>query len=361
MKIFFVITGLGMGGAEHVVTNLADQLVILGHEVKIAYLTGETIVLPENSNIELISIGLNSSKDFLRAYVNLRNEVKEFRPDVVHSHMFHSNIIARLLRLTVKFPHLITTAHNTTEGNHIRMMAYRLTDKLADISTNVSAEAVESFVNKRAVKSGRMITIANGIDVKKFQFDLSCRASVRKEFSITNEKILLSVGRLDVQKDYSNLLNAIVLLKKTRQDFRLFIAGDGPLRNELYNISKELNIEEFVRFLGVRNDIPALMSAADIFVLPSAWEGFGLVVAEAMACERFVVATDCGGVKEVVGENGFLVEPKNHVALAEQLDKALELDDSTRLQVGYDSRKHIIKNYSLNKNVDSYLNLYLST
>jgi len=100
------------------------------------------------------------------------------------------------------------------------------------------------------------------------------------------------------------------------------------------------------------------MSASDVFVLSSAWEGFGLVVAEAMACERVVVATDCGGVSEVVGSEGFLVEPNNNILLAQALDKALDLSDDERSSIGVSARKRIIDNYSLSANVEAYLKLY---
>lgn len=358
MKVLLVITGLGMGGAEHVVVNLADALVELGHKVKIAYLTGNVIVSPKNTEIELIPIKLNSQNDFIGAYLRLRKVVKKFKPDVVHSHMFHANTLSRLIRLTVNIPKLVSSSHNTNEGGRLRMLAYRLTDNLVHISTNVSQEAVDSLVKKRAVQSGRMLSIANGINVDYFHFDEAARKSKRTELHVTDQKLVLAVGRLNPQKDYHNLLNAIHLLKEKRQDFKFFVAGDGPLREELILLVQKLGISKFVEFLGIRRDIPALMSASDIFVLSSAWEGFGLVIAEAMATERIVVATDCGGVSEVVGSNGFLVQPNNSTLLAQALNRALDLDDNERSIIGAAARKRIIDNYSLSANVKAYLKLY---
>lgn len=358
MKILLVITGLGMGGAEHVVVNLADELVKLGHKVKIAYLTGDVIVSPKNLDIELIPIKMNSPKDLIGAYFRLKKVVKKFKPDVIHSHMFHSNIISRLLRFTINVPRIVSSSHSTNEGGGVRMLAYRLTDKLADISTNVSQEAVDALVNKGAVKSGRMISIVNGIDTSQFYFNIDARITKRKELGVFNEKFLLAVGRLTKPKDYHNLLNSISILRKERNDFKLFIAGDGVLKRDLISLTKKLNIEDCVEFLGICRDIPALMSASDIFVLSSSWEGFGLVVAEAMACERVVVATDCGGVSEVVGSNGFLTKPRNSNLLAQTIDKALDLSDDQRYSLGIAARKRIIDNYSLSANIEAYLKLY---
>lgn len=349
-----------MGGAEHVVVNLADALSERGHQVKIAYLTGEALVLPRSLEVEVISIGMSSSKDVLKAYVKLRALVKKMKPDVVHSHMYHSNLLARLLRLSINVPKLFCTSHSKKEGGQLRMLAYRFTDKLADISTNVSQEAVDSFVQRGIVKPNRMITVANGINTQQFYFDRNARTIKRQELKIDGIKVILAVGRIHQAKDYPNLLNAIVSLKGMRQDFMVLIVGDGPLREEMTSLAESLGVTDFVRFLGIRRDIPALMSASDVFTLSSSWEGFGLVVAEAMACERVVVATDCGGVKEVVGSKGFLVEPRNTELLAIELNKALNLSVAERSTLGSAARQRIIDNYSLDANVEAYLELYSS-
>jgi glycosyltransferase involved in cell wall biosynthesis len=358
MKNLLVITGLGMGGAEHVVVNLADALAARGHYVKIAYLTGDALVFPNNSNIEVVSIGMKGIKDFFKAYIKLRVLIKGFKPDVVHSHMIHANLLSRLVRLTAKVPKLVCTAHSNNEGGKLRMLAYRLTDKLANISTNVSEEAVKAFIKAGAVKSGRMVSVTNGIDTNRFVFDTKARDEKRIELNIDNLQIILAVGRLDKPKDYPNLLNSIALLKEWRQDFKVFIAGDGPLKKELLTLTKNLKIESFVEFLGVQRDIPALMTANDIFVLSSAWEGFGLVVAEAMACERITVATDCGGVAEIMGDKGFLVKPRNNNVLAQALNKALDLSDDERIQMGAAARQRILQRFSLDANVEAFLKLY---
>ncbi|MDM1707279.1 glycosyltransferase [Thiopseudomonas alkaliphila] len=358
MRVLLVITGLGMGGAEHVVVNLADELVSCGHIVKIAYLTGPALVLPKSPDVEVVSIGMTGAKSFFTALLKLRKIVAAFRPDVVHSHMVHANILSRLVRLTVNIPKLISTAHSKNEGGKLRMLAYRMTDKLADISTNVSEEAVAEFVAQGAVKPGRMIAVPNGIDTNKFKFNVFARDSMRKKLGVNNKKILLAVGRLDPAKDYPNLLQAVFLLKEKRQDFKLFIVGDGALRADLIRRVKELELTEDVEFLGVRRDVAQLMSAADVFVLSSAWEGFGLVVAEAMACERPVVATDCGGVKEVVGGMGFTVPIGESDALANSISMVLGMNTTDRLLLGVNARRRIVQEYSLENSIKTYLDNY---
>ena len=360
MKILLVITGLGMGGAEHVVVNMADELVKVGHKVKIIYLTGPALVLPKNDKIELIPLNMTGVKSFFASYLKLRSIVKKFEPDVVHSHMVHANIITRLLRLSIEVKKIISTSHSTNEGGKARMLAYRLTDWLTNISTNVSDDAVNESIRKGAVKKGRMVAIPNGINTEVFSFNQKNRIKTRNELNLGNNKLLLAVGRLTEAKDYPNLLLAIQLLKKQRTDFKLVIVGDGPLKTDLVNMVKELDLTEYVQFLGIRNDIPDLMSASDLFVLSSAWEGFGLVVAEAMACERLVVATDCGGVAQVTSPYGSLIEPKNHLLLYQAINRVLDINLSESAKIGTLSRQHIINNYSLLKSVNSYICLYNS-
>lgn len=359
MKILFVITGLGVGGAEKVVTSLADELTQRNHEVIIAYLKGEVLVAPKHKSIKLVNLELQSCRNLPLSYLKLRNLINKFQPDVVHSHLVHANIISRLIRLTTSVPKLITSAHNTNEEGQLRMLAYRFTDKLTTVSTNVSQEAVEAFVQQGAVKKGRMITVYNSISTNEFSFSQDKRNIIRKELKIdSNTQLILAVGRLNTQKDYPNLLTALSKISKENFKFRLAIVGDGPLLKDLHRLTHKLNLEDKVLFLGVREDIPSLMSAADLFVLSSAWEGFGLVVAEAMSCERIVVATDCGGVREVVGNTGFLVPPKDSNLLANTIKKGLELNDTEKLELGNKARQRILNKYSLNSTADKWMTLY---
>jgi glycosyltransferase involved in cell wall biosynthesis len=239
------------------------------------------------------------------------------------------------------------------------MIAYRLTDRLADISTNVSAEAVQAFIDQGALRPGRMIAIHNGINVEAFTFDGGARRRLRDEWRLRDtDNMLLAVGRLGEQKDFPGLLSALARLKSRGYHPRLLIVGEGPERKKLAALAASLGIDSQVEFVGVRHDVPDLMTACDVFVLSSAWEGFGLVVAEAMACERVVVATDSGGVREVVGEVGLLVPPRDSNALAEALEHALALPRSKRDELGRLGRERVIERYSLQATASRYLSVF---
>lgn len=360
MRIFFVITGLGVGGAEKQVVDLADRLALLGHKVKIAYLTGPALMRPRCSEVEIVGLCVSKTVfDFFRVYLLLRKLIEKFDPDVVHAHMVHANILARLVRPTVKIPRLICTAHNTYEGGSMRMLAYRLTAELADVTSNVSVEAVAAFEKYGATKKGEMLVVYNGIDTNFFKSSELSRQKIRKSNGIgDDEKVLLAVGRLNVAKDYPNLFYAFAKLLQSKNHVRLWIVGDGELKPALMKLANDLGINELIHFWGVQNNIPEWLNAADIFVLPSAWEGFGLVVAEAMACQKVVVATDSGGVKEVMRDSGFIVPTRDSEALAGALDKALRLDVKQAHFLGERARGIILKNFSLDAAVEKWLNIY---
>lgn len=359
-RIIFFITGLGMGGAERQVCDLADQFAAMGHHILLISMTGDIVNIPRSKSIEVVSLNMGKSPiGIIRAYLKSRVLVKKFRPDVVHGHMVHANIFSRILRLSTRFPRLICTAHNTNEGGRARVIAYRLTDSLCDVSTNVSQEAVDAFVAQGAVPAGRMCAMYNGIDTTRFDFDPDNRQRSRSELGLTgSDQLLLAVGRLNVQKDYPNLIYALSHLSISHSEVQLAIIGVGEEHAKLTELVASLGLTSRVHFLGMRHNVHEWMSAADIFVLSSAWEGFGLVVAEAMACQRVVVATDCGGVKEVVGECGILVPPRDHLALADGINKALQMSSDEIEMIGAAARDRIVTRYSLSAQAESWLSLY---
>lgn len=360
MKIALVTTGLGMGGAENQVVALADRYAAEGHVVMLVAMTGEATVMPRHHGVRLETLRMERNLPGLtRGYLHARRLLKAFAPDVVHSHMVHANLFARALRASLPMRRLICSAHNTNEGGAARMLAYRLTERLADLTTNVSDEAVRAFLEHGAARQGRIVTMHNGIDAERFHFREEDRQRLRREFEVSDDThVLLAVGRFSPQKDYRNLFEAFVRLCKRRNDCVLWIAGTGDEQQGFQADAARLGIDEHVRFLGLRRDVPALMSAADLFVLSSAWEGLPLVVGEAMACQRVVVATDAGGVREWLGDCGYVVPVRDSLALADALGAALEAGAGERQRRGMAGRERVMTRYALSTVVQKWLQLY---
>lgn len=360
MKIMLVVTGLSVGGAERLVTHLVDAFAEVGHEVMLVWLGGPDELQPTDPRVEMVSLRMTRSPwSVLLGMCQLRRLIRKFAPDVVNSHLVHANMLARIIRVVAPIPRLVTSAHNSNEESRLRMLAYRLTDRLADISTNVAEGSVQAFIDQGAVRPGRMVAIDNGIDTRNFTFDPTARDQLRAELKLgAGASLLLAVGRLSAEKDYPNLLRAFARLGCSSLSPKLAIVGAGPLQSELERLADSLGVAERVWFLGIRHDVRGLMSAADVFVLSSAWEGLPIVLLEAMSCARTVVATDSGGVGEVLGDTGWLVPPRDSDALAEALAEALALPLGERTRYGELARARVVSQYSIDATVSRYLALF---
>lgn len=361
MKILYLITGLGGGGAEKIVANLADEIHKRGHYVKIAFLKGEIIVYPNSKDIEIIYLGLEAPTDINRAFTKYKQLLTDFVPDVVHSHMVHANIFSRVCRIFFPVKKLICSAHSNNEGGRFRMLAYRLTHNLSELTTNVSKSAAESFIKHKAVPVNGILTVYNGIDLNIFKEINNYDLKENIGLSI-DTKIFIAVGRFHDAKDYPNLIEAFHHFKKKYNTFdlvfKLIIVGNGELESDIINIINLLELSQDVILLGRRDDISNLLSASDFFVLSSKYEGLPTVVIEAMASGTFVIATDCGGTAEIMGDTGILVPPQDAQALAQAMQQALSLTNEQIEVSNKRARKRIEELFSLEKSVEKWLKIY---
>ncbi|MBN3132401.1 MULTISPECIES: glycosyltransferase [Pectobacterium] len=361
MKIIYIITGLGMGGAECQLCDVADALSARGHQIHIICLSGDVTKKTRSKEVKITNLKIRKKNIFswFLAYAKAWLIIHKSNPDIVHSHLFHANIFSRLLRLFMPNTKLISSLHSSYERGFGRMLIYRMTDCLTSISTNVSAAAVNSYITMKATQNGKMIVAYNGIDTNKYCYNEDFRSLKRNELGINCEhKLLLAVGRFTEAKDYPNLLKAFSLINDTKT--YLAIIGSGEQEANLKALAKDYNVNQRIFWLGIRNDVEQWMSACDVFVLSSAWEGFGLVIAEALSCGCRVVATDCGGVKEVLGVHGKLVDVKESFQLASAIKDSLNISSNDANHLAKNSREWVEKKFSLDTVVDSWINLYRS-
>ena len=311
--------------------------------------------------VKLPVLRLNIRKTPLGIYRGLRFAAKFaalFRPDILHSHTFPANLFTRLLKRMMHAhdaaPRVINTIHNVNEGGWHRMRMYRATDLLADQVTAVSQAAAERFVHTRAVSAGKMLVLTNGIDTEAFTPSRTRRKQARIAMQAGGNFIWLAVGRLAPAKDYPNLLRAFAQLRSADPKTSLWIAGDG---DPAY-LQQAMSEDSGVHLLGLRRDIVDLLDAADGYVLSSAWEGMPLALAEAMAMEKPIVATDVGGVRQLAGEAGFIVAPHDSNALATAMIKAMQLTEKARKEIGRDARNRVQLHFSMNEKAVEWDQLY---
>ncbi|OPA19007.1 glycosyl transferase family 1 [Bacillus cereus] len=363
LNIVILTTGLAYGGAETQLVNLALKLKKKGHKVTIISMLApkafEDILSAEN--IEILTLNMNRGVPDPRAIFKMVHYLRGIRPDVLHSHMVHANLLARITRLFYWVPVQISTIHNVNEGGKIRETLYRLTDKLSSVTTIMSEVAEERFLEIKAVSKKKLIYLPNGIDCDVFaKVNIEELVDTNAEFKKGNNFIWLAVGRFEVQKDYPNLLNAFAEVLKKEKSSILLIAGRGPLKEEMEQMAQDLKIDHRVHFLGLRKDIKKLMSVADGYVMSSEYEGMPMVLLEAAACELPIVATNVGGNKEVVIDNktGILVESKNPRSLANGMLDMMNFDKDKLNMMGKSSREYVLSNFEINKIVNEWEKLY---
>ncbi|VVD85486.1 glycosyltransferase [Pandoraea terrigena] len=365
MKIALFVTGLQLGGAETQVADLARGFLARGHDVALISLTGTcAIALPASPRLTLVELKASKTPWSLAcALGRLVAHLRAWQPEVLHAHMVHANLLARVARWFVPVPVLVTSAHSRNEGGRLRMLAYRLTDRWTDLTTNVSDDAVAAFVAQRAAPAGRIIRMPNGIDTDRYRPDahvrLQWRAAIDALPSATTP-IVFAAGRMVEAKRYPMLIDAFSHVRLAVPEARLFIAGDGPLRAMVQALVEARGLTHAITLLGRRDDIAQWMCTADVYAMSSAWEGLPLVIGEAMASGLPVVSTDCGGVRELLGttSGNTLVPTGDAQALGNALIRHLRADASARHATGVANRERILAHYSLDAVVTRWIEVY---
>jgi glycosyltransferase involved in cell wall biosynthesis len=363
MRILFLSTSMGMGGADSQLLAAAQELRARGHDILIVSLTslGPMGLRARALGITTESLEMRRGVPDPLGLVRLVRLVRAWRPNVLHSHMVHANLMARVLRLVAPVPVLVSTIHNIYEGGRLRMAAYRLTNRLVDHMTIISEVAAERFIRERIVPRELLRVVPNGVDPELYrQVPREEREGLRRALRIDQNFVWLAVGRFEIAKDYPNMLRAFATVRERHSEAVLLLAGRGSLKAQTESLARELKLGSRVLFLGVRDDVPALISAADGYVMSSAWEGMPMVLLEAAAGGLPIVTTRVGGNQEAVlhEESGFLAPPGDHQALASAMLRLMEMTQTERRRMGERGREHVRTHYGLTRVVDRWEDLY---
>ncbi len=349
MRIHHIINQYSLvGGAERLVQVLHRGLRDRGVESFVFGLTAGDEDLAYAS-----SMGLKTPYHW-RAFNGIRRYVIENVEDgdIIHAHLFPTNLYLSILKKVgiVKVP-LICTEHSTSNRRR-----EKLTGRILDTLTYVGYDRViaismgteQKLLEWKPELNGRTSVVTNGT---RLVFTSPTRREEKNFLKI------LSVGSLRQAKNYESAINAIALLKKF--DFEYHIAGIGSDIEHLKQQCKFLGIESKVKFLGHVEDIPSLLLQADIFLMPSLWEGFGLAAVEAMNAGLPVVVSDVAGLREVIEYDppcALLIDPKSPESIANAL-RVLLNSYEMRLELGERSFEKA-KLFTEDKMIDGYLNVY---
>jgi glycosyltransferase involved in cell wall biosynthesis len=349
LRIALLLTSLGIGGAERQVISMAERLEARGHVVLLVTLMRP---LPEEwpTRLPVVRLGMTKTPiGVAAALVRGRRVLREFNPDILHSHTKHANLAARLWCLGGAAPRVLSTLHNVREGGPLRMLIYRATDRYSVHTTAVSAAAAASFLRAGAVPREKCSVLTNAIDTDRFVPDSGRRARQRAELHAGNRFIWLAAGRAAKLKDYPNLLRAFSRVRAQEPAAELWIAGEG---------TESLPCAEGVRTFGLVRDMAGLLDAADGFVMSSAWEGMPLALGEAMAMEKPIVATRVGGIEELAGDCAALVAPANDAELAAAMLATMRRSQVERAEDGCRGRARMVEHFSWERKMQEWEALY---
>jgi glycosyltransferase involved in cell wall biosynthesis len=360
-RVLLLSTSLGLGGADRQILYLAKALLASDYDVRLV-----TMVPPEEMGRQALAEGLpitslnmqrgRADAQSFRRFVSL---LRDWQPHVLTSFMYHANILGRVAGRMAGVPLIVSSIRSERNGSTFRDWLMRLSNWMDDCCTINSRQVADSLAQRRLIHRRKSRVIPNGVDLAALTPAADDRLRVRNELAVAPAEFLwLAIGRLLDQKDYPTLLQAFQPLAQSPA--RLAIAGRGPQQEELQRQARDLGIAQRVTFLGVRHDIPALLGAADAFVLSSAWEGMPNVVMEALASATPVVATQVGGVQELVepGESGLLVKPGDPNALSAAMRRLMTLSVEERRSMGVRGRNHVASHYGLTAMAGRWMSLY---
>lgn len=352
MKIVHIITAFGVGGAEKLLLNVINKQVER-HKVFLIYFKSKNELVSElNERVEVFQVPFS-----LFMIKKIKQLFEVVNPDIIHTHLGHADFIgawaARKTRAKI-----FCTMHNISfKKNFSDIIFFQIYTllflKIVKKGEIISiSKAVEDHVLKRLkIPTQRSHLLYNAIPKKKLNlkkgFDTKCN--------------LLFIGRLEKQKSINTLLDAISILrtKGINQQLQLKIVGSGKLSADLESQAKMLKINDIVDFMGEQKVVDCYYEESDIFILPSIWEGFGIVILEAFRSKTAVIATNIEGPAELITNevNGLLFEPKNSVELAKKIQDLIE-NKNKRKRLAENGHRSFTKSFHINSYVEKLNKLY---
>ncbi len=362
-RVLWLTKGLGLGGAERLLTLTAARIDRSRFAVEVAYLLPwkDAFVRElEEAGVPTVCLGSRDGAD-RRWPLRLRRLLRDRDYAIVHT---HSPVPAAAARMLVRAPtRLLHTEHNMWDR-------YRRPTYLANALTYPRNQAVIAVSDGVAASIHRprwvlgryppVETLLYGVEPASAPRGHQARLAARRELGIDEAvPVIGNVANLTPKKDHAGLLAAFDVVRRRVPEAELLLVGSGPLEADLKAEVRDRELDGSVRFLGSRDDVPALLPALDVFVLSSRYEGLPISLLEAMAAEVACVTTRVGGIPEAItdGVDGRLVGPGDPSALAAALVEVLS-DAERRAELASMGRERVVAGFSIDRAVERTQELY---
>lgn len=372
-----VVRNLDIGGAQEVVRTLVEYLAQSGCKpivcaledgpmrqeieksgIKVELFKGRTKTLAHGPGLVL---------DLLRVRRDLAELVQKYQIEVVQTHLvFPIDLLLLTLLENTSLKTVIWTFHSAnpmSKRSKLRKafcgQAYRLGTRRLGQLVSVSDKVEKATLEQIGPVQNKTAIIHNGVDLRRYGNPVG-RLAVRKSLGLgADAQVAITVGTLLRAKGHRFLIKAAAILVPQHPNLHFLFAGDGELGDELRAQARSLSVQDNIHFLGNRSDVPALLAASDLFVLPSLWEGLSMALLEAMASRKPIVATIVSGTQYVLadGKTGLLVPPGDPEALAQAIAHVLA-DPQHAQAMAAAAQEHVEREFSAQKQADEHIALY---
>jgi len=359
IRIVYLVHTLGMAGLENVVVGLINGLEPSLFECTIVSLQEPLQHKVNTERAKVVSLdkkGGNDPRLIYRLYRFLRQE----RPHIVQTHNWGTLLEGALAAKLAGVPVVIHAERGTMDGRRRNLFVQRRLLKVVDQVLSASEALRQRLAASTGFPYQKIKPIPNGVDVNLFSPRPTEKQRIRRHLGLELTPIYIgTVANLRPVKNHALLLRVGSRLCQSQEQVRFVFAGDGPLKAQLVALAEKLGISAKVQFLGARADIPEVLNALDVFVLPSLSEGMPNAVLEAMACGIPVVATCVGGVPELIedGNTGLLFPSEDEGRLEAILGNLLRCDTQRRA-LGEKGRQRVLECFRLERMVNEYQDLY---
>lgn len=362
-KIIHIITGLGSGGAENMLYKILKNFDKQNTYHEVISLTGKGVFgyKIEDLGIKIHYLNLNKN-NLIKSTIKMKNICKDF--DIIDSWLYHADFFSFIVgKILLKKKLIWNIRHSNLDKDANKSRTLKIVrlnsvlSKFVDLITYNSNKAYSEHI-KFGYSDKHSKIIPNGFELNDFKFSKEERVKIRKELNINNEKVLITIGRWNIQKDYYTLLKALHDVSKTNISYKMiFIGTNLDYKNkELVNLIKKYDLCNNVILLGRQSNIPGYLSSADIYISSSLGESFSNSIGEAMACELFCIVTDVGDSALIVGNTGIVIQPRNYKELSTEIVRLLEQKEISRSK---ESRERILKEYDIKDISGLFLRNYI--
>ena len=362
LKILHLMVSMPVGGAEDLVAAIVTGLDPDRFEVRAATIGPPGPVAEEltAAGHPVISLGLDIKRTSTWRVVRaVRGLLKETRPDILHTHLYHPNLYGRLAALRLDLKGVVAHVHNTYSRVKLhRRLANFILARVTDLVLVGGPQVRQDVHHYDGVPLSRLRLLPNGINLGDLETPLS-REEAKAYFGVGGFCVG-AVGRLEEQKGHTYLLDAVHLLKQGMGDLTVLLVGEGREQEALQRQARQMGIDDSVLFLGTRRDLALIYRALDLYVQPSLWEGLSLAMLQAMGTGLPAVVSRVSGAVDIIqdGLNGRLVPPGNAQALAAAIQE-LYRQPETRARLGGMARRTVKEHYSQETMLRRLEGLYL--